>query len=121
MAQQVNRSVNRQIRPISDRRQYGTSEHWTLPSTSRGDCEDIALLKKRELIRRGVPAEHLLLATVFSRRTGAHAILILRLQDGDYVLDNVEPRIKHWRQTGYNFMRMQNPRAPSSWILVSTH
>ena len=56
---EVNRSVNRAIKPATDQEIYGVSEYWTLP-TDRGDCEDYALLKQKVLAERGWPMSALL-------------------------------------------------------------
>lgn len=114
LADRVNREVNRRVRPVSDQAQYGKIEHWTLPG-SRGDCEDYALEKKRVLMQSGVRGEQLLLTTVLDRRGDAHAVLVLRSGSGDFVLDNLTDRIKPWGQTGYTFLRMQDPAAPEQW------
>lgn len=118
LAQRVNRAVNRQVREIADERQYNRQEYWALPTAYGGDCEDFALLKKRELIRHGIAAEDLLIATVLDRQRRAHAVLVLRTTQGDFVLDNLTNRILHWSDTGYSFLRMQDPRAPERWIAV---
>ena len=114
----VNRKVNRSVREVSDSRQYRIREHWALPTRQGGDCEDFALLKKRELLRAGVPPDRLMIATVLDRKRRAHAVLVLRTDDGDYVLDNLTNRIKTWDRTGYSFLRMQDPRTKSGWKLV---
>lgn len=118
LATRINRSVNRQVREISDQRQYQRREYWALPTRRGGDCEDFALLKKRELQRAGIAPDRLLIATVLDRRRQAHAVLVLRTDDGDYVLDNLTSRIKPWNKTGYSFIRMQDPRAVSGWTVV---
>ncbi len=118
VAQKVNRSVNRRVHEISDQSQYGRTDLWALPTARGGDCEDFALLKKRELIARGVPPDRLLIATVLTARREAHAVLILRTARGDMVLDNLTDRIRPWRDTGYSFLRMQDPAAPSRWQLL---
>lgn len=114
----VNRAVNRKTRALSDRRQYGSDEVWALPTSSGGDCEDIVLLKKLELVSQGFPPEALLIATVLDRRRMSHAVLVLRTGDVDLVLDNLRDQILPWRKTGYSFMRMQNPSAPHRWDAV---
>ena len=38
VAKAVNSKINRAVRPVSDRTQYGTEEYWTLPSARGGDC-----------------------------------------------------------------------------------
>ncbi len=118
LARKINRQVNTSVRSVPDVVQYGTREVWTLPTPRGGDCEDFALLKKQELMHRGVPGQHLLLATVFAARTGSHAVLVLRLADGDYILDNMTDQIKLWSQTNYTFLRVQNPDAPDRWMAV---
>lgn len=115
LARQINRKVNRTTRSISDRRQYGSDEVWALPTIRGGDCEDFALLKKMELIRHGIAPERLLIATVLDRRRGSHAVLVLRTDQGDLVLDNVRNQILPWWKTGYSFIRIQNPSEPTQW------
>ena len=118
VADRVNRAVNRAVREISDARQYRRREHWALPTRLGGDCEDFALLKKRELIRAGIAPDRLAIATVLDRRRQAHAVLVLKTAAGDYVLDNLTSQIKPWDRTGYSFLRMQDPRAASGWRAV---
>ena len=74
----INSAVNRRTRQIADQRQYARPEHWALPTRRGGDCEDFALLKKYRLIRAGIPAERLLIATVLDRRMRGHAVLVVR-------------------------------------------
>lgn len=118
LAHHVSRSVNRRVREISDHAQYGRAEHWALPTARGGDCEDFALLKKRELIARGLPANRLLIASVFDKRRNSHAVLVLRTDTGDLILDNLTDRVVGWRETGYTFVRMQNPSDPRRWVAV---
>lgn len=115
LADQVNREVNRKVRPISDKAQYGRIEHWSLPGSRGGDCEDYALEKKRRLMELGMSGDQLLLTTVLDRKRQPHAVLVLRTTSGDYVLDNLTSQIKTWRQTGYTFLRMQDPARPQQW------
>ena len=118
LAGRVNKEINRRVREVSDLNQYRVAEHWALPTARGGDCEDFALLKKRELIRLGVAPERLLIATALTRKREAHAVLILRTDAGDMVLDNLTSRIKPWHRTGYGFLRMQDPEAPARWQMV---
>ncbi len=118
VAQKVNSSVNARVRPLSDRRQYGTEEVWDLPTRRGGDCEDFVLLKKKQLVEAGLPPQDLLIATVLDRNRGAHAVLVLRTERGDFVLDNLRNRVTTWQETGYSFLRMQNPRRPEAWDAI---
>lgn len=114
----VNLHGNRLIHPITDKDQFGVSDRWTLPDTGRGDCEDFALWKKKELIARGISPDRLLIATVLDLRRDTHAVLVVRTDTDDLVLDNVTDQIRTWRETGYAFLRLQNPSNPAEWVAV---
>lgn len=118
LANDVNRVVNRQVRQIEDLQQYGKEEHWALPTQRGGDCEDLVLLKKKMLIERGIPSQMLLISTVLDKKMNSHAVLVLRTQSGDMVLDNLTNRILPWNQTGYTFLKLQNPKSLSRWDAV---
>lgn len=115
----VNRKVNRAVRSISDEAQYRRADHWTLPSRRGGDCEDFALLKKRELVKLGYSPQNLMLTTVLDRRGNSHAVLIARTEQGDFVIDNLNNNIRPWQGTGYTFLRMQDPKSPKRWIRLN--
>lgn len=118
VVRQVNRSVNASTREVTDRTQYRTAEKWALPTAKGGDCEDIALLKKKELVKAGVDPKRLLIATVLDRRKSGHAVLIYRSSNGDMILDNQTNQIKPWATTKYLFLRMQDPNQPHRWVGV---
>ena len=118
IAAAINRRVNRGVVEISDHVQYGRTDYWALPTARGGDCEDIALLKKMELIRAGFPPEHLLLATALTRERVPHAVLVLRTEAGDFVMDNLDDRIRSWSATGYTYLRVQDPASPRQWRAV---
>lgn len=114
--EQLNRRVNGHVRDVSDLQQFGRHEHWSLPTVRGGDCEDIALLKKQKLIAMGFPPQALLIATVLDRNRFGHAVLIVRTELGDMVLDNQTNRVLPWADTGYIFLRMQDPKSPKRWV-----
>ena len=118
IVQRVNRHVNATIREVTDQSQYKTRERWALPTSRGGDCEDFALLKKRDLIAAGIDPRKLLIATVLDTRRNAHAVLVYRSESGDLVLDNLTNRIKPWASTRYLFLRMQDPKQPRRWVGV---
>lgn len=119
LASKVNASVNRSTPEISDQLQYGQPEVWALPTGRGGDCEDFALIKKRELIRLGVAPFRLLIATGLDRNRNSHAVLIVRTNRGDYVLDNLTNKMKRWDASGISFFRMQDPNTMTGWTLVA--
>ena len=120
LATRINAEVNRKTHQISDIQQYGRSEYWALPTSRGGDCEDIALLKKMKLVAVGIRPETLLIATALDRKRNPHAVLVMRTEFGDVVLDNLSSRIKHWSETGYSFLKMQNPARPANWDAIFT-
>lgn len=118
LAAKVNSAANAAVRPISDQRQFAVAERWSLPTAKGGDCEDYALLKKQQLIAAGVSPDRLLIAVVLDRKRQPHAVLVLRTEMGDFVLDNLTKRVLPWQKTGYAFLRMQNPDNPAGWVSV---
>jgi len=116
LVHKVNAKVNATTRAVSDDQQYRMAERWSLPTNAGGDCEDFALLKKKELVRHGVDPKRLLLATVLDRRRVPHAVLVYRSNNGDLLLDNLTAKVLSWHRSGYIFLRMQNPDNPRQWI-----
>ncbi len=112
---EVNRTVNHQIEPATDMEIYGVNELWTLPTT-RGDCEDFALLKRKDLMQRGWPANSLLMTVVRDEKNEGHAVLTARLSTGDYVLDNKVEQVKMWNQTPYHYVMRQSYIDPKVWV-----
>ena len=107
-ARAVNREVNSRIRQRSDRSQYGVEEKWSLP-VSAGDCEDLALLKKKMLIERGVAPGKLRLAQVMKRGVPSHVVLLVEVAaDQEYVLDSLSGSVQSRASSSYVFLKEQN-------------
>jgi predicted transglutaminase-like cysteine proteinase len=111
----INRAVNREIEPATDMEIYGVAEYWTIPTT-RGDCEDYALLKRKRLMARGWPASALLLTVVRDEKGEGHAVLTARTVQGDFILDNKVDEVKSWNRTGYEYMMRQSYLNPQIWM-----
>jgi predicted transglutaminase-like cysteine proteinase len=109
----VNSIVNRQIKERSDIQTSGKEDFWELPST-QGDCEDFAILKKSELLRRGWPASALLL-TVARFGGEGHTVLTVRTSKGDKVLDNKSSTVRDWSNTPYQYFARQSQSAGGKW------
>ncbi len=116
VAVRINREANARIRPVTDEAQYHVAEKWALPTARGGDCEDYALYKKARLIEAGISPDRLLLAAVLDRQGKSHAVLVLRADGADLVLDNLRGSVTRWDETGYSFLRMQDPRDPARWV-----
>jgi predicted transglutaminase-like cysteine proteinase len=112
---EVNTVVNTEIAPETDLDLYGKPEVWTYPTT-KGDCEDYVLLKRRILIERGFPESTLLITVVRDENNEGHAVLTVRTDKGDFVLDNKRREIVRWADTPYTFIKRQSEKNPLVWI-----
>ena len=106
---QVNRRVNGSITPRHDR-----GDSWQA-NASAGDCEDYVLAKRAQLIRKGVPAGSLRIATTTTRWGESHAVLVVKTSQGDYVLDNLNNQVKTLRASGYR-IRSMSSSDPTRWV-----
>jgi predicted transglutaminase-like cysteine proteinase len=113
--EEVNTAVNTEIAPVTDLELYGKAEVWTYPTT-KGDCEDYVLLKRRILIERGFPESTLLITVVRDENNEGHAVLTVRTDAGDFVLDNKRRDIVRWADTPYTFIKRQSEKNPLVWI-----
>ncbi|WP_252927998.1 transglutaminase-like cysteine peptidase [Aliihoeflea sp. 40Bstr573] len=111
--QEVNLLVNRQIREVSDLEMHGEEDVWGVPR-SAGDCEDFAILKKKELMKRGWPASTLLLTVVTVGGEG-HVVLTASTDRGDIILDNRTNSLRDWTKVRYNFFARQSQHAHGKW------
>jgi len=117
----INTSVNMEIQPVLDSITYKKSDYWALPSESptgrSGDCEDYALLKRHLLIKKGWPVSSVLVAVVLDKKQ-FHAVLIVRTDRGDLVLDNKENLVRTWDKVGYKFLMRQSTADPKRWVAL---
>ncbi len=114
----VNNGVNTKVTPRTDMEIWGKPEVWSFPDKF-GDCEDFALEKRRELIADGIPAGSLLITVVRQANGDGHAVLTVRTSDGDYILDNLEPRILAWQDTDYTFLKRQSVTNSGDWVSIN--
>lgn len=114
---QINISVNSAIRPATDEEMYGRPEVWSFPTTE-GDCEDYVLLKRRLLIQQGWAAGSLLITVVRKPDGEGHAVLTVRTDRGELVLDNLRNDIRLWSDTEYSFVKRQSERNSGSWVSI---
>jgi len=110
---QINQGVNREVKKASDLDLYGQPEYWALPrlvdGKLYGDCEDYALEKRRQLVAAGVPESALSLAVAVTARGEGHAVLMISLKSGDWVLDNLTPWATPWEDLNYRWVERQVP------------
>jgi predicted transglutaminase-like cysteine proteinase len=116
---QVNSTVNRTIREVSDRSK-GRADQWSIVgSGGSGDCEDFALTKRMKLMQMGWSSSSLLVSVVRLRNGQGHAVLTVRTSEGDLVLDNLRSRITSPGSTGYRFFTRQSTSDPRVWVAVA--
>jgi predicted transglutaminase-like cysteine proteinase len=114
----VNAYVNDIIRPMNDYDIYGRDEMWAYP-VQFGDCEDYVLLKRRFLIEKGVSPSNALITVVRKPDGEGHAVLTIRTDRGDFVLDNLTDRVRNWNRTGYTFLKRQAETEPGRWVAIT--
>ncbi|MDA9409930.1 transglutaminase-like cysteine peptidase [Bradyrhizobium sp. CCBAU 45384] len=113
---EVNRAVNLAIAPVRNERGLA-GEEWII-NPARGDCNDYAVSKRHELLRRGWPARVLLLSEVAVKSGEHHLVLLVRTLSGDLVLDNLAPEIAPWSWAPYRWIRVQRPSGNQLWATI---
>lgn len=111
----VNRRVNTRIKPITDKEHWGLVDRWEFPDDGAGDCEDFQLLKRRLLAERGIPRRAMRMTVVIDELGEGHAVLMVRTDRGDYILDNKTSAVLPWDQTGYVFVKRESQDAVA-WV-----
>ena len=114
--QRVNLWVNSHIKPMTDMEHWGVVERWNYPDDGYGDCEDYVLLKRKMLTQAGWPREALLITVVRDKNGDGHAVLTVKTDKGEYVLDNQIDEIRLWSDTGYRFVKRQSQTDPNVWV-----
>ncbi|QDF36206.1 transglutaminase-like cysteine peptidase [Bradyrhizobium symbiodeficiens] len=119
MLHEVNSSVNASITPM----QKSTNPmvaRWSV-SPSAGDCNDYAVTKRHRLIEMGWPRSALRLAVVLTNGGQGHLVLVARLADGDFVLDNLSASVRRWNAADYEWISMQSGGNPRFWVAIGEH
>ncbi|MEX3009382.1 transglutaminase-like cysteine peptidase [Hoeflea sp. TYP-13] len=111
---EVNYAVNQAIRPQTDMEIFGVEELWAYPK-SVGDCEDYVLLKRQRLMDAGLKPSDLLITVVRQPDGSGHAVLTVRTDLGDYILDNMRDKVLLWSDTEYTFLKRQSSRHSGKW------
>lgn len=114
--QRINLSVNTRVKPMTDMDHWGVVERWNYPDDGYGDCEDYALEKRRLLVRAGWPREALLMTVVRDLHGDGHAVLTVKTDKGEFILDNQTDDIVGWMDTGYRFVKRQSQADPNVWV-----
>jgi predicted transglutaminase-like cysteine proteinase len=112
----VNRWVNETVKPMTDMEHWGVIEKWSIPTDGYGDCEDYVLMKRKLLIDAGWPREALLITVVRDKQGEGHAVLTVKTDKGEFILDNQNENVVAWTETGYRFVKRQSQRDQNVWV-----
>jgi predicted transglutaminase-like cysteine proteinase len=115
----INRAVNDRIKPMTDLEHWGVKDHWDFAEDGYGDCEDYQLLKRRLLVEAGVPRRPLRMTVVLEGEMNGHAVLMVRTDRGDLILDDQRQAILNWRDTGYVFVKREGA-IDHRWVSLDT-
>jgi predicted transglutaminase-like cysteine proteinase len=113
---QINKWVNESVWPVTDMDHWGVVDRWNYPDDGYGDCEDYVLLKRKLLMRAGWPRQALLITVVRDHNGDGHAVLTVKSDKGEFILDNQSPDIMLWSETGYRFVKRQSQTDPNIWV-----
>lgn len=116
--ERVDKWVNAHVKPVSDMEHWGVIDQWDYPADGKGDCEDYALFKRKILIGEGFPRQGLLMTVVKDEHNDGHAILTVKTNAGDFVLDNLNDEVKPWNRTGYRFVKRQSQTDQNVWLQI---
>ncbi|KQS90813.1 MULTISPECIES: transglutaminase-like cysteine peptidase [unclassified Rhizobium] len=100
----VNRSVNRVMPAIRAQREFLSLNQ--LPGTS----DEYAMMKRSQLIRAGLPAGAMRVASVTSPEGRSHSVLVVTTSNGEFVLDHRQAPVLKRRDTGYSFAALSTVR-----------
>jgi len=104
----VNQRVNTSIKAVTDADHWGAVDIWGFPEDGRGDCEDFQLLKRKILADSGLPRRAMRMTVVIDELGEGHAVLVVRTNRGDYVLDNKTNAVLPWSRTGYVYIKRES-------------
>jgi predicted transglutaminase-like cysteine proteinase len=104
---QINEQVNRAILSVTDQDRWGVVDRWDYPDDGLGDCEDIQLLKRKLLIEVGLPRRALRMTVAIDEQGAGHAVLMVRTDFGDFILDNKKDAVLSWQETGYGYVKRE--------------
>ncbi len=108
----VNAQTNASIVYVPER-----IDHWTL-APKRGDCDDYALTKRDELIKRGVPKGALHMAFALMAWGEPHVVLLVDTTEGQKVLDNLTDEVYDLEQMMAQRLSIQDATHPRKWTQI---
>jgi predicted transglutaminase-like cysteine proteinase len=121
----VNRHVNKTVTSLPDPLHWAQDEarpgqdvvdRWDLAEDGYGDCEDHQLLKRKLLAGLGFPRRAMRMTLVLDSEKSGHAVLMIKTDHGDFILDNLTNEILSWDETTYVFVKQEGQDNPQKWV-----
>ena len=76
------------------------------------------LEKRRELAAKGISLSNLLITVVRKPDGEGHAVLTVRTDKGDFILDNLSDSVKAWGETDYRYLKRQSSVNTGRWVSI---
>lgn len=120
LLEQVNSWANQRIRYVEDKELFGKADYWAGARTTLqlrlGDCEDIAIVKMQLLAAAGVRREDMFLTIARDlARNADHAVLVVRTDEGYFLLDNSVDRVLEASES-YDYRPVVSFNDKTSWL-----
>ena len=68
------------------------------------------------LMQAGWPRQALLITVVRDKKGEGHAVLTVKTDKGEYILDNQDDQVLLWSETGYRYVKRQSQTDPNVWV-----
>jgi predicted transglutaminase-like cysteine proteinase len=68
------------------------------------------------LIEAGFSPSNLLMTVVLQPNGDGHAVLTVRTDRGDFILDNMRNKVMLWADTEYTYLKRQSSSDPTRWV-----
>ena len=78
------------------------------------------LLKRRALIDKGFAPGNLLITVVRKPDGEGHAVLTVRTDRGDFILDNLNEDVLNWEATEYRYLKRQSSQHSGRWVTIES-
>ncbi len=116
----VNGWVNRHIEYARDARLYGASDFWASAGQTlkagKGDCEDFVILKYQMLAALGIAREQMSLTITRDLvRNEDHTVLIVKLDEGYFMLDNATSTVLP-ANLSHDYRAVMTLSSQGSWV-----
>jgi predicted transglutaminase-like cysteine proteinase len=111
----VNADVNTAVQPRTDQQHWGVEDRWDYPDDGYGDCEDYQILKRKLLAKAGLPRRSMRMTVVVDETGAGHAVLMVRTDRGEFVLDNKTDTVLPWSLTPYTYVKREGD-SDGKWL-----